>query len=149
MDVPPALVEKESGRRREAAALGRRDGLVVARERLPVREGRAGRLRRAACVLGGRRPRLRLAVVVGEPGRQLGEPVGMRRSSASPARRWSSRRREGQERRLGDVLRERVLEDVHDVVAGRALVEELQPGELAEVRLHRARAVPDRREERG
>ena len=67
--------------------------------------------------------------------------------SASPARRWSSRRREGQERRLGDVLGEGMLEDVHGVVAGRALEDALLARQVAEVRLDRPGAVPERREE--
>lgn len=53
MDVGAALVHHEPGRGAELPALGRPDRLVVARERLAVREHGAGRLGRAARVLRG------------------------------------------------------------------------------------------------
>ncbi len=146
MDTRAALVKKEPGRRRELASLSRRDGLIVAGERFPVREHGAGGLGRPVRMDRGRFPRLGLPVVMGEPGSQLAEALGVQALErlARPAMELAAAR--GEQRGLGDLLRERVLEGVDDLLARRALEEELQARELAEMGLDRARAVPDRGE---
>src|SRR5262249_43265059 len=86
-------------------------------------------------------------VVVREPGSQLDEPLGVQplERLAGAAMELSATR--GEQRRLGDILRQRVLEGIYDLVARRALEEKLEARELAEMGLERAGAVPDCREE--
>ena len=86
---------------------------------------------------------------MGQARRQLVEAVGVEALErlTRPAMQLAAPR--GQERRLGDILGQRVPEGIDDLLADRALEEELQSRELTEVGLDRGRAVPDRREKRG
>ena len=148
VDVRPPLAQRELLGRRQLRARGGLDALVIARERFPVREHRAGGLGRPVREAGRRRPRFGLPIVIGKAGRELGEAIGveaLERLARATVELAAPRREEG---RLGDVLRQRVLERVRDLLAGRALGEELEPGELAEARIDRALAVPDRGQER-
>src|SRR5262249_61733027 len=92
--------------------------------------------------------RRRSPVVGGEPGRRPAEPLRvetLERRAGAAVQLAAAR---GEKRRLGDVLRQRVVEGVPALVVRGALEEELEARELTEVGLEQVLAVPNGREER-
>jgi len=103
------------------------DRLIIALEGLTVGAGGARRLGRAGGVITGQRPRLGTVVMMRQQWRELAHPFGVERRQrvgGSPVQFAAAGR---EDCRLGDVLGERMLEDVRDLVAPGALVEELLP----------------------